>query len=94
MQQKASLDFDAVEWDEGNLDHATSHGVSAEKIEQAISNAVEVRRSKHQSDRRRIEARTDEVATSSSSSNCSAADELDRSRQGRPHDHRPRSGHV
>ncbi len=35
-------------------------GVSAEEIEQAISNAVEFRRSKHQSDRRRIEARTDE----------------------------------
>ncbi len=54
------MDFDAVEWDEGNFDHATPHGVSAEEIEQAISNAVEFRRSKHQSDRRRIEARTDE----------------------------------
>ena len=54
------MDFDAVEWDEGNLDHATSHGVSAEEIEQALSNATEFRRSKHHSDRRRIEARTDE----------------------------------
>ena len=40
--------------------HATPHGVSAEEIEQAISNAVECRHSKHHSDRRRIEARTDE----------------------------------
>lgn len=32
----------------------------AEEIEQAISNAVECRHSKHHSDRRRIEARTDE----------------------------------
>lgn len=39
----AIMDFDAVEWDEGNLDHATSHGVSAAEIEQAISNAVEFR---------------------------------------------------
>ncbi len=54
------MDFDAVEWDEGNLDHATRHGASAEEIEQAISNAMEFRRSKHHSDRRRIEARTDE----------------------------------
>ncbi|MDQ4037179.1 MAG: hypothetical protein M3313_02205 [Actinomycetota bacterium] len=58
--QNGDHDFDAVEWDEGNLDHATKHGASAEEIEQAISNATEFRRSKHHSDRRRIEARTDE----------------------------------
>lgn len=61
MQHRTvSMDFDALEWDEGNLEHATGNGVSAEEIEQAISNAVEIRRSKHHSDRRRIEARTDE----------------------------------
>lgn len=49
-----------IEWDEGNLDHATRPGVSAEEIEQAIGNATGFRRSKHHSERRRIEARTDE----------------------------------
>lgn len=44
----------------GNLDHATRHGVSAEAIEQVIANATEFRRSKYSSDRRRIEARTDQ----------------------------------
>ncbi len=38
--QKGILGFDAVQWDGGNLDHATEHGVSAEEIEQAISNTT------------------------------------------------------
>lgn len=53
------MDFDRIEWDDSNLEHATKHGVSAEQIEQAISNATVFRRSKHHSDRRRIEAWTD-----------------------------------
>lgn len=53
------MDFDAVEWDDANLDHATRHGVSAVEVEQVIQNATEFRRSKHHPDRRRIQARTD-----------------------------------
>ncbi len=87
------MDFDSVDWDDGNLDHATSHGVSAEEIERAISNAVEFRRSSATvivaaSRRERMR-----VATSSSSSNYSAADELDRSRHESPRDPGPHSGH-
>ncbi len=54
------MDFDAVEWDEDNLEHNAGHGVSAEEIEQAIGNATELRRSKYHRDRRRIQARTDQ----------------------------------
>ena len=48
------MDFDAVEWDDANLDHVTRHGVSAVEVEQVIQNATEFRRSKHHPDRRRL----------------------------------------
>jgi len=38
--------IEVVEWDEHNLEHATSHGVSVPEIEQAIANAATVRRNK------------------------------------------------
>lgn len=37
---------EAIEWDEGNLSHATTHGVTAEEIEQVIVNGPTYRRNK------------------------------------------------
>jgi uncharacterized DUF497 family protein len=38
--------IESVEWDDGNAEHATRHGVSVSEIEQAIANAAVVRRNK------------------------------------------------
>ncbi|WP_258347429.1 DUF4258 domain-containing protein [Saccharopolyspora gregorii] len=38
--------IESIEWDDANLEHATRHGVSADEIDQAISNPTKVARNK------------------------------------------------
>lgn len=38
--------IEIIEWDDANLEHATRHGVSAEEIEQALTNPTGVRRNR------------------------------------------------
>lgn len=40
------LDPDDIDWDEGNREHATRHGVSMEEITQALLNQPTVRRNR------------------------------------------------
>ncbi len=40
------LDPDDIDWDEGNCDHATRHGVSVVEITQALLNQPTVRRNR------------------------------------------------
>ncbi len=54
------MDFDAVEWDEGNLDHATSRWRIGGGDRAGNQQRSGVPAQQHHSDRRRIEARTDE----------------------------------
>ncbi len=51
--------FDHIEWDEGNLEHATRHGLSEADIEQAIWNATGWHRHNKVVDRRLIRSVTD-----------------------------------
>lgn len=37
---------EGTEWDEGNLAHATAHGISADEIDQVIANGPAYRRNK------------------------------------------------
>jgi uncharacterized protein (DUF1778 family) len=43
---------EGIEWDDGNLSHATKHGISADEIDQVIANGPEYRRNKRGSVRR------------------------------------------
>jgi uncharacterized DUF497 family protein len=36
------LEFEGFEWDEGNLGHATRHGVTREEIEEALRGSVKI----------------------------------------------------
>lgn len=37
---------EGIEWDDGNLEHATAHGVSADEIDQVLANDPVYRRNK------------------------------------------------
>lgn len=50
--------FDRIEWDEANLDHATSR-LTAVEIEQALFNADRWFRHRRHADRRLVRSRTD-----------------------------------
>lgn len=52
--------IEVIEWDDGNIEHATGHGVSVIEIEQAVANATVGRRNKRgQSGDIRIDSITD-----------------------------------
>ncbi len=52
--------IEVIEWDDGNIEHATGHGVSVIEIEQAVANATVGRRNKRgRSGDIRIDSATD-----------------------------------
>lgn len=44
--ERKRMRIEVIEWDDGNIEHATGHGVSVTEIEQAVAKATSGRRNK------------------------------------------------